>query len=185
MHTTYIISQIFMFLFYVAYGGTFHAKSRTLIIILNSTGQVTLIIAFFLMNAYAGMVMAMVSLFRNGSYYILGNKNAANPNYDPTKISKGEFFIFGLIAIFTIFAAIFTYTSPFSLLSIIATIFYSFAILQKNIKFYRFAGIPTAVIWLVYYAYIQNIVGVICHTILIIFITYKYLQIKKEEEQER
>ena len=179
MHTNFVISQIFMGLFYAVYFFTYRVKNRRLIIILNSLGQVFVICAFFFLNAYLGMLIASIALSRNIVLQILSQRNARK-KLDPTKISSSEIIVFCIIICSSLVVAFFTYTSVLGLFSLLGIIIYSFSILQKNILLYRLLGIPGAISWLVYNVYVNNVIGIIFQAVLSIFIAYNYLKLKKE-----
>ena len=176
--SAFIISQLFMLLFYMLTATTYIVKNRNYILGLNSLGQMALMGSLSFLSAYSGLAMAGVALSRNIVFYFIGKKNT-----NSKKHTKQELFILVVIFILAVFVALITFTSLLGITPILATVIYSVSIFQKNILYYRLLGIPTTTLWVLYHIYTGNIIGIFFHSILMFFITYKYFKLKHEQSK--
>ena len=62
--------------------------------------------------------------------------------------------------------AIFTYTDFLSLMSVFATMLYTYSVWQKSTKVYKRLGAPISLIWIIYNIYIKSLFGIILEIIL-------------------
>lgn len=158
----YLISQIFTIISYIFLASTYHVKSRKTVLKLNCISQIAFIVAYILLGAWSGLMMAIVALARNIIYIIDENKNGMRK-----KTNKTDIIILVIMYIICILSAIFTYDGIFSLLPVIATMLYTYAVCQKNIKTYKLLGIPTELLWTGYNIYIRSIVGIVLEVIML------------------
>ena len=73
--TTYILSQVFTITMYVLLAATYYAKDRKKVLILNFLGLIAIGIAYIFLNAWSGVSMCIVSLFRNVIFIIDEHKH--------------------------------------------------------------------------------------------------------------
>lgn len=149
---TYILSQIFVIIYYLIYSWTFHLKDSNKILIFGIVATIISSISYVLLNAYTGMAMCFIAIVRNVLF---------------TKSKKNTLNLI-LIFILTIIASIFTYDGYFCLFNIIATLIYTYALWQKNTKTYKLLGIVVNGLMIVYDIYIKSIFGVILISIAFI-----------------
>ena len=174
----YIISQIITIISYIFLAATYHVKERKTVLKLNCISQIAFIIAYIFLGAWSGLMMAMVALIRNTVYIIDENKNGTRENTNKTDIV-----ILVIMYIICIISAIFTYEGIYSLLPIVATLLYTYAICQKNIKTYKLLGIPTEVLWTGYNIYIKSIVGTVLEIIMLTnCLTGYIMEVKKNKK---
>lgn len=160
---TYILSQIFTILVYTFTTSTYFLKKQHKIIIVNSLALVANLIAYSLLGAWTGLAMTVVAIFRN--FLILWK----DKHYGKSKKIERRDFIFLFVIIFAIIlATIPTYTGPLSLLSVFATLTYTYSIWQKSTKVYKFCGIFVSSFAIAYHAYIRSIFGVILESIVLV-----------------
>ena len=127
----YIISQIITLALYGILGISYLQKSRIKVLVLNIIVDILHIIAMFMLKGYSGAAMGLVSLYRDVFLLIQNKKN--NKNVD-------NIILITSVILIIIFSFI-TYNGVFSMLSILAMLISTFAIWQKNVKYYKFFGI--------------------------------------------
>ncbi|MBR5419171.1 YgjV family protein [Candidatus Saccharibacteria bacterium] len=167
----YILSQIFTTISYILLGLTYFAKSKHKIVIYSCISILANTVAFTFLGAWSGLAMCFVTLFRN--FYLLWEEK----KYGKKPRSTARKILFPTILYAVIIAlAILTYQGPLSLLSIFATSLYTLSILQKNTKVYKFLGIPTCILWVLYNIYIGSIFGIILESTLLVVSAIGFVQ---------
>lgn len=177
---TYIISQIFTIITYILLALTYYAKNRKTVLIISFLSIVANGIAYIFLNAYTGLAMCIVALVRNIIFMIDERKNGKKEKNDKRDIIT-------LIILYTIsiVSAIFTYDGFLSLLSVFATMLYTYSVWQKKTNIYKLLGIPIGILWILYNIYINSIFGIALETILLICSTTGYiLEMKKVEKKK-
>ncbi|MBQ6860066.1 MAG: YgjV family protein [Clostridia bacterium] len=172
---TYIFSQIFFLINYILLMTTYQIENRNLIVFFNLCGCISMMIAYILLEAYAGLAMVFVSIARNIIFMIDEKINGRN---DIT--TKKDFIIMAILILACILCAIPTYESVWSLFAIIATIAYTISATQKNIKVYRWMGIISGLSWIVYNVYIKSIIGIIFEIVLLMAVIIGLIRIYKK-----
>ena len=125
----YMISQIFTIISYLLLAATYHRKDRKSILVLNCLGQVSFVIAYVALGAWTGLAMTIVAILRNVIFIIDENKNGQRND-----MNKIDIIVLVVMWIISIISVIFTYQGFFSLLPVLATMIYTYAVCQKNIK---------------------------------------------------
>lgn len=172
----YIISQIFTVIMYVLLAVTYYAKNRKTVLIISFLSLVANAIAYILLSAYSGLAMCIVALVRNIIFIIDERKNGKSE-----KISKKDIIILVILYIVSIISAVFTYDGFLSLMSVLATMLYTYSVWQKKTSIYKMLGIPIGVLWVVYNLYVKSLFGVILEGILLICSAIGYvLEIRKK-----
>ena len=171
----YTISQIFVVIGYFLLATSYCLKSRKNILIVCFFTLESSFFEYLLLSAYSGMALMVLAIFRN-LIFIEENQNDCND-----KITNKDWMIlFGLYLLSIIFA-IFTYTGIGSLLSILASMIYTYSVWQKKEHIYKILGIPASLLWIMYNVYIKSIFGVILEFALLIFEVINVVKIKKED----
>ena len=165
MTVQYIISQVFTIISYILLAKTYHVKNRKTILILNILIQMLFAVAYICLGAWTGLAMALVAIVRNVIFIIDENKKGKK---EKGKMNKIDVIVLVVVYIISIISAILTYDSFFSLLPVIATMIYTYAVCQKNIKIYKLLGIPIEILWIGYNIYIKSIFGIILEIIMLI-----------------
>lgn len=172
---TYIFSQIFFMINYIVLMVTYQIKNRKAIVLLNLTGCLSMLVAYILLKAYAGLAMVFISIARNIIFMIDEKINGKN---DVT--TKKDYIIMFVLLTACVLCAIPTYESIWSLAAIIATMSYTISACQKNIKVYRWMGIISGLSWVIYNIYIQSIVGIVFELVLLIAVIVGLVRIYKK-----
>lgn len=68
------------------------------------------------------------------------------------------------------------------MLSILATVIYTYSIWQKNEKIYKALGTPVGICWIAYNIFVKSLFGVILESIILICSIVGYVRIRKNAE---
>lgn len=175
---TYILSQVFTIINYALVGLTYYAKDRKKILIISFLAVITNAIAYILLHAWTGVAMCIVVQIRNIIFLIDEKKNGKRETID-----KKDVIILIVLCSITVVFTIFTYDGFLSLLSVIATMIYTYSVWQKKTNIYKLLGIPVGILWILYNIYVKSIFGVILESILLICSTSGYLLERKKCKQ--
>lgn len=176
---TYILSQVFTIIMYALLALTYYAKDRTKVLILSFLSLIANGIAYIFLSAWTGFAMCVVALIRNIIFLLDEKKNGKRE-----KINKMDIIVLIILYIISIISAIFTYEGFFSLLSVFATMLYTFSVWQKKTNIYKLLGIPIGILWVLYNIYIFSIFGIILESILLMCsITGYLLEMKKSKSE--
>lgn len=177
MITNYIISQILVVISYIFIAITYQVKERKSILIFSFFNLITIASAYFLLSAYTGFAMMIVSMVRNIIFYIQETKHPKSKTN-----SKGDVIILCILLLIIIVSSVYTYNGILSLTSVAATTLYTYSIWQKNSKNYKFIGILIEILWIIYNIFIHSIFGLVLECILFFAVVFGYFKEKKEIE---
>lgn len=175
----YIISQVFTIIMYILLAITYYVKDRKTVLVINFLALIANGIAYIFLNAYTGLAMCGVALVRNIIFIIDERKNGKRD-----KIDKKDIFILIILYIISIVSAIFTYDGFFSLLSVFATMLYTYSVWQKKTNIYKLLGIPIGILWISYNIYVKSAFGIVLEAILFICSITGYILEKKRMKVE-
>ena len=179
--TTYILSQIFSTIGYILIGCTYFLKERRTLLIVSFFQSISLMIGYWFLRQYQGMLMVTVGIITNIMFFIDVEKNGISD-----KIQKKDVIMLIILLTYTAVLACVTYTNLLSLLSVLGTIAWLIAVWVKDIKLYKIIQIPTALFWLGFNAYAKSISGIITEIILfIVAICGLVLHIRDEKREEK
>lgn len=162
---TYIISQILVIFAFGCLGATYFYKKRAVVLMLVITCNILLGIAYSLLSAWVGLGICALGLCRDTTSYFI---NAKRKPQDKNKITKLDC---GLLALWTAVAltiTIFTHDGFLTWFAFFATVVFMVSIWQKNVLIYRFLGILHGACWIVYNTVIQNLMGVILESCVLV-----------------
>lgn len=162
MTTKYIFSQVFIVLTYLLLVASYLFKTRRKILLFNIAGSVMQAVSFFLLDAWSGFAVCIVAIVRSLIFFVQSYTKKDD------KTTPFDIATLVLLNIACLILGVFTYDGPLSLLSIFATILYTFSVWQKNSKVYKFMGILISACWIVYNSFIFSIFGFACEMILFI-----------------
>lgn len=174
MTTTYILSQVFIILYYIFLIMTYQSKSRRNILIFNFCALIATGISYIFLSAYSGLAMVIVAIIRNAIFIIDEKKNGKS---DRNGIK--DYIILAILYSISIIFAIFTYNGILSMVSVIATMLYTYSVWQKNTKVYKLLGMPIGIMWIIYNIYIFSIFGIILEVVLAISSIIGYIRENK------
>lgn len=174
MTATYILSQVFIILYYIFLIMTYQSKSRRNILIFNFCALIATGISYIFLSAYSGLAMVIVAIIRNAIFIIDEKKNGKS---DRNGIK--DYIILAILYSISIIFAIFTYNGILSMVSVIATMLYTYSVWQKDTKVYKLLGIPIGIMWIIYNIYIFSIFGIILEVVLAISSIIGYIRENK------
>ena len=178
---TYIMSQVFTIIMYLLLAISYYAKDRRKILVLSFLSLVANALAYVLLGAYTGLAMCIVAFVRNIIFMIDENKNGHSDS-----ITEKDIALLIAFYILIIISTVFTYDGLLSLLSVIATMTYTYSVWQKKTNVYKFLGIPVGILWILYNIYVKSIFGVILESILLIASITGYLaEVRKQKEVDK
>ncbi len=170
---TYILSQVFIIISYILLAFTYQTKNRTNILIFNFGSLIMTGLSYIFLSAYSGLAMVGVAIIRNIIFIIDEKKNGKS-----NKNSAKDYVILAILYIISIAFAIITYNGILSMMSVAATMLYTFSVWQKNTKVYKLLGMPIEAIWIIYNVYIFSIFGIILESVLAVSTIVGYLREK-------
>lgn len=162
MTTKYIFSQIFIVLTYLLLVASYLFKSRRKILLFNIAGTVMQAVSFFLLDAWSGFAVCIVAIVRSSIFFVQSYTKKDD------KTTPFDIAVLVLLNVACLVLCFFTYDGPLSLLSIFATMLYTFSVWQKNSKIYKFTGILISACWIAYNSFIFSIFGFVCEVILFV-----------------
>ncbi len=175
---TYIISQFFTIIMYTLLGTTYFTRNRSKILFLSILSNSSCGIAYLLLGAWSGLAMCLIAIFRE-SVNIIEEKKNGKRDY----INKFDIIFLIILYTLCVISAILTFNGILSLVSIIATMIYTYSIWQKNPIIYKICGFPVGLLWIIYNIHVKSLFGVILEgTILICSISGYYLENKKNKK---
>lgn len=158
----YVLSQIFIIINYIFLVVTYQLKNRKSILIFNFAAIIVTGLSYVFLSAWSGLAMVGVAIIRNIIFIVDEKKNGKSE-----KITKKDIVILIVLYMISIISAIFTYEGFLSLMSVFATMLYTFSIWQKKTGVYKVLGIPVSIIWIIYNIYIASIFGIILEIALL------------------
>lgn len=175
--TEYILSQVFIVISYLFLVLTYQSKSRKNILIYSFVSLITNAISYVFLQAYTGLAMCFVAIFRNIIFMVDEKRNGKSD-----EIKKKDILILIVLYAISIISTVFTYDGFLSLLSVLATMLYTYSVWQKKTSVYKILGLPIGILWIAYNIYIMSIFGIILETILTISAIYGYCREKKNQQ---
>lgn len=171
----YILSQVFIIISYLFLVLSYQAKSRKTILTYSFVSLIANGMSYVFLQAYTGLAMCFVALFRNIIFMVDEKKNGKSE-----EISKKDIVILAVLYLISVGSTVFTYDGFLSLLSVFATMLYTYSVWQKKTTIYKILGLPIGILWIAYNIYIMSIFGIILETILTISAIYGYYKEKKK-----
>jgi len=153
----YVWSQILTVIEYSLLALSYQAKKRLLAVVLDILSMTMGVLAYLLLGADLGLGMSLVILVAN-FYYLYQEKH---PRLRRRRY-WWDYVVLGVILTAIVVITFFTHEGWMSLLSVAATVLYEISIWQKSTKVYKFLGMPVALCWMLYNAFVGSAFGVIC-----------------------
>lgn len=175
MTVPYILSQVFIIISYVLLIITYQLNNRKKILICNFVAMIATGISYIFLSAYSGLAMTFVAIIRNIIFIIDEKKNGKTD-----KNSTKDYIILTILYIISIIFGIFTYNGILSMMSVVATMLYTYSVWQKDTKIYKILGIFVELIWIIYNIYIFSIFGIILEVVLAISAIIGYIKENKK-----
>lgn len=155
--TEYILSQVCVIIATILYGLSYCTKNKKVILILNMLSIIFYVAEYSLLHSFMAAAMKLVALCRIIWFYIndrLGKKN----DYTSLIVSMSVFVIMSIL----------TYSHPMDLLSLVASLVFTYAVWQNDIFWYRALSVMTGILWVMLDIYYYTLMGIILGTVLFI-----------------
>lgn len=159
---TYVLSQIFVIINSALLMSTYQLKSRKSILIVSFMALLANGVVYTLLSAWSGLAMVFVAMTRNIIFMLDERKNGKSD-----KTTKKDIAILTILYIISIISAIFTYEGILSMMSVLATMLYTYSVWQKKTNVYKVLGIIIEIIWIIYNIYIFSILGIVLDVLLL------------------
>lgn len=177
---TYVLSQVFVIINAALLMITYQLKTRKAILVVSFMALIANGIVYTLLEAWSGLAMVFVAMTRNIIFMIDEKKNGKS-----NKITGKDVVILVVLYIIAIISAVFTYEGILSMMSVVATMLYTYSVWQKKTNVYKILGIIIEIVWIIYNIYICSIMGIVLDILLlmsaIIGIRREY-KVKKERK---
>lgn len=166
MTALYIISQILITCALVLQGGTYFINQRHVQLLAIICSNILSAACFFILGGYVAVAMNVIAIVRDVTSHVLYSKRGIE---NANKTTVLDCWLLTLwLALLTI-GNIFTADGLLSMLPYFSTTIFTVAIWQKNIPFYRFAGLLTNSLLIAYNLFMHNFMGVVLQSVLLMF----------------
>ena len=171
MDLMYIFSQIFVVISYVLLSTTYSLKNRNSILVFNMFSILFNCLSYAFLSAWLGFFMMVIAIIRN-IVFVFQNKG------DKQDITTSDWITLGVLYLISIIFAVISFDGIWSLLSVAATMLYTFSVWQKSTKVYKFIGIPVSLLWIFYNIYVKSLFGIVCELVVLICVSINLLKNK-------
>ena len=155
---TYVFSQIFAILAYIALGLSFFTRDTRKILILNLTSTACFLGQYIFLSAYGAIFTNLIGIFRCVVFYIEDRKNIHN-----------NFWTLILFIVLNIAVSITAITSSWvEILAIIASLLLTYNLWKRNVLLYRWLAVICSCIWITYNSIHMTLFGIIGESILLV-----------------
>ena len=158
----FILSQVFMFVAFLALIISFTTRNRRNLLIFNLIQIIFACLAHLLLGAWSAVAMAGVATFRNVAFLIHEKVRGKSD-----KVTNFDHIILGIVLISSLILGYFTFESFLSMFSVFGTVLSSIAVYQKSIKVFRILGVPIETLWIIYEIYIGSLIGMLMESFLL------------------
>jgi len=177
---TYILSQVLIIINSILLMITYQLKTRKSILIVSFFALFAAAGSYIFLSAWSGLAMIIVAIIRNLIFLIDEKKNGKSD-----VITKKDIIVLVILYIISIISAIFTYEGFWSLMSVFATMLYTYSVWQKKTRTYKILGIIVEITWIIYNIYIFSIFGIIVEIMLLISAIIGCIQEHKKKEESK
>ncbi|MBQ7352234.1 MAG: YgjV family protein [Clostridia bacterium] len=146
----YIFSQVFVVLATICLALTYLTKNKVFILILSCLNAVFFSFNYFLLDSFTGVLINCIGLIRGIWYFIDEKRN------------KNSIVSMIICSLLILVGGIFTFARWFDAIALFAGVLYTYAIWQKSIVFYRWAGILGSLCFIVFNIFNKSLFGIIC-----------------------
>ena len=165
----FIASQVFIIACYFLVGGTYLTKSRKLILILVIGSSFMRIGSFGFLGAWVAVGVTAVAVLRDATSLALKRKRSDEDN---KRITKLDWVLLSVWIIAPLLITVFTYETLWDWFAFFAMILITIGVWQKKVLVYLIMGLFTAVCWIIFCVYTENLFGVICESIMFAVTTF-------------
>ena len=149
---------------------SFQAKKRSGIMAMQMSASMLFCIKLFLLGAWTGACLDLISFFRTLIFANNQKKWASSPLW---------LLFFATVMVVT---GIFTWESPLSLLAILGALFSTLALWMKKEQYIRLISLLVGCCWIIYYIPFKDFTGIASESIAIISILIALLRFKSKKD---
>lgn len=160
----YIVSQIFIAFAYLCLFATYQIKSRSLMLGVTITSNVSMGTGFILLHAWVGLAMCCVAISRDVVSEILNHTRSETARLKTTKLDWSLLAIW-VTALVTL--TVVTANGWVTWFALFATLTFTLSIWQKNVLIYRILGIFVGIFWIIYNIGVQSVFGIALESVLL------------------
>ena len=175
------MSQVFTIIMFALLGVSYLVKTRTKILVVSLIATAFGALAYILLGAWTGLIVVILGILRNLYLFWDTKRFGERKTIERRDVIALIVFIAASIAV-----TIPAYNGPLSLMSLLAGICYTYSVWQKNPMVYKFLGIPGAILWLIYNAFVRSLFGAILEFVMLAFSIYGFVvALKGAHKNER
>ena len=171
MTTQEIIAQVFSAIAYILFLFCYHGKNMKSLLTIKLTADIFGTMSYILLGAYSGMAMNIISGIR-GIIYLNNDK----------KFFKHKIWMF-IFMFISLFSAVITWKSFYSILPAIAGAISTYSLWQKNIKVARIIALLINILLFSYNLCVGSYPGMLGEALGFISVTSALLLHKEKEEK--
>ena len=175
---TYVLSQIFVIINAALLMATYQLKTRKSILVVSFLALFANGVVYTLLSAWSGLAMVFVAMTRNIIFMLDEKKNGKSNN-----ITGKDIIILIILYTISIISAVFTYQGVLSMMSVVATMLYTYSVWQKKTNVYKILGIIIEIIWIIYNIYIRSIMGIVLEVLLLISVIIGLIREYKSKKE--
>ena len=162
MDKMFILSQVFVVAYYVAFGLSLLTKHYLKIQILQICCQLFLSGQYFCLSAWTGLVLNVVAIFRAFAYMYLAKRNPSG------KHDFLDWFVLILISSVSIVVTALTWGEFYSIFALLQSLLFTYSTWQRNTKVYKFCGIGISIFGILYSIFINSILAIVLESIVLL-----------------
>ena len=177
MDFQYVLSQIFTILMYAVLIASYQFKKRRNILVASIVAILLNSLAYIFLHAWTGLAMCGIALLR--SIYSLWDEKYHGQSKTMT---ARDIIVLIVTSVAIVAVTIPTYDGFLSLMSVFATIAYTYSIWQKNTLVYKAMGVPVGILWIIYNGFVGSFFGVVLEAVLCVASIYGFAKALKESK---
>lgn len=178
----YLISQILITCALMLQGGTYFITKRRAQLMAIIASNLLSGACFFILGGYVAVVMNMIAIARDTTSNILYSRRGAE---NANKITRTDYWLLGLWITLLTVGNVFTAHGVLSMLPYFSTTIFTIAIWQKSILVYRFAGLLTNSLLVIYNLFLHNFMGVVLQSVLLMFAIIGFIMYISEHQRAK
>ena len=148
--TSYILSQVLVFIGVILLAVSYLVKNKIMILILCFSSGICYMLQYFFLGAFAGIIVNLIGLIRVVWLF-----------FDEKYNLKDRFVILISLSLMIIIFVVMFYRGPQDIFVLIASLMFNYSMWQKDIKIYRWMSIFISALYITYNVLVFTILGTI------------------------
>lgn len=162
MDVRYILSQVFVVIYFIVLAFSYLSKSHKSILIFQIVQISLLNLSYFFLSAWTGFALGFVSIARVVIYMLLDKRNPSEHR------SKLDITVLVLFMVLGIVITAFTFEGFYSVFALANCLLFTYVTWQKSVKVYRFLGILTGIFEILYNVFIRSIMAIVLNSVVLL-----------------